>query len=271
MTAALALVALAALGAALVADLRRRRCAVLVAQAGHELRGPLFAARLGLHGLEGGARVAAIDLELRRASLALDDLTAAPQGRRAPERVAAVELGALLGEAGGAWHALAAARGVTLEVEPPTGPVMVRADRLRLAQACGNLVANAIEHGGGAVHVRTRTAGTQRARIEVTDSGPGLPAPIAELVSAARRRHTRHGHGLALAAGIAERHGGRLTTAPSPRGARLVLELPSAAPSERPGRRRRLIRLRPIEAAARREPVDAVAPVEGVQPDPAVR
>jgi len=258
MSAALGLLTLAAVAAAVAAEVRRRRCLVLVAQAGHELRGPLFAARLGLHGLASGeaggagARVAAIDLELRRASLALDDLAAAPRGRRVAEQAAAVELGALLGEAGGAWHTLAAARGVMLVVEPPLGPVTVRADRLRLVQACGNLVANAIEHGGGAVHVRTRTAGAGRARIEVTDSGPGLPAPIGELVSAARRRHTRRGHGLALAAGIAERHGGRLTTAPSPRGARLVLELPcAAAPADGSGRRRRRSRPGPAAEAPR--------------------
>ena len=32
-------------------------------------------------------------------------------------------------------------------------PVSVWGDRLRLAQALGNLIANAIEHGGGAVEV----------------------------------------------------------------------------------------------------------------------
>ena len=49
----------------------RRRCLSLVAQASHELRGPLQAALLGLHGIEApgaGARLAAIELELRRRS-----------------------------------------------------------------------------------------------------------------------------------------------------------------------------------------------------------
>jgi signal transduction histidine kinase len=223
-----------------------RRCLALVAQASHELRGPLCAARLGLHGLAGdgdgavAARIAAIDLELRRAALALEDLAAAPRGRRACERVRAVELGELLREAAEAWRALAVERGVALDVEPPPGPVVVRADRLRLAQACGNLVANAIEHGGGAVRVRARTAPAGgRARIEVSDTGPGLPAPVPVLVASARGRRARRGHGLALAAGIAERHGGRLASAPSARGARLVLELPCAAPAEHPRRWRR--------------------------------
>ena len=67
-----------------------------------------------------------------------------------------------------------------------------------------------------------------RARIEVTDAGPGSALAGPELLTAARGRRSPRGHGLALAAGIAERHGGRLTTAPSPRGARLVLELPCA-------------------------------------------
>ncbi len=106
-------------------------------------------------------------------------------------------------------------------------------DRIRILQACGNLVANAIEHGGGEVRVRLRADGGA-ARIEVTDAGPGLPSPVAELLSAARGRRSSRGHGLALAAGIAERHGGRLTSAPSPRGARVVLELPCAGAEPRP-------------------------------------
>jgi K+-sensing histidine kinase KdpD len=35
-----------------------------------------------------------------------------------------------------------------------------------------------------------------------------------------------HGHGLPVAASVAAAHGGRLLSAPSERGARLVLELP---------------------------------------------
>ena len=218
----------------------RRRCLMLVAQASHELRGPLQSAQLGLHGLGGPgdrARVAAIDLELRRAALALEDLSAAVRGRRPSRPSGEVELGALLAEAAAAWEGLALARGATLVLEPPAAPAVVRVDPLRLAQACANLVSNAIEHGGGPVHVRARTVSGGCARIEVTDGGPGLPAPISDLLAAARGRRDRRGHGLAIAAGIAARSGGRLTTAPSPRGARLVLELPIA--DARPAARRR--------------------------------
>ena len=77
-------------------------------------------------------------------------------------------------------------------------------------------------------------------RIEVSDEGPGLPAGI---VALAERREgaTRHGHGLAVAASVARRHGGRLAPAPSARGARIGLELPRARDRAVTRRRRALL------------------------------
>ena len=238
---------------------------MLAARAGHEVRGPLCTAQLALDGLERSARVEAIGLELQRAALALDDLTGSP--RR--DAVAALDVGEMLADAAPAWHALAAAHDVRLAVEP--GHARVLGDRLRLAQACGNLVANAIEHGaaldlsgdrdrltfaGGRVpcepplfggfvearlfgdnelepadprlvRVRSYTAGG-RVRIEVRDAGPGLPATVGDLLVAARGRRSARGHGLAIAAAVAESHGGRLASLPAARGAHLLLELPAA-------------------------------------------
>ena len=235
--------------AASALHLRGRRQLVRVARAGHEVRGPLCTAQLALDGLEPSARVEAIGLELRRATLALDDLS----GRRR-DAIAAVEIGRLLSDAEHVWRALAEAHGATLAVEP--GDALVRGDRLRLTQACANLVANAIEHGGAAikhdpatiehggaaacttrhdrarraaaVHVRSSTV-DGRVRIEVRDFGPGLPAPLDELVAAARGRRSPRGHGLAIAAAVAERHGGRLVSRPTAVGAHLVLDLPANA------------------------------------------
>jgi signal transduction histidine kinase len=193
-----------------------------LARASHEVRGPLCTAQLALEGLERSARVEAIGLELSRAALALDDL-ARPRRRDA---LAVVDVGALLADAADAWRALAEAHGVGLEVDPGGGRVL--GDRLRLAQACANLVANAIEHGGCLVRVRSSAAGG-RVRVEVQDAGPGLPAPVGELVAAARGRRSARGHGLAIVAAVAERHGGRLASLPASSGARLVLELPEAS------------------------------------------
>lgn len=200
-----------------------RRRSVLAARADHDVRGPLCTARLALEGLEPCARVAAIDLELRRAALALDDLGAARRGRRAAVSREPVDLGRLLAAAAPAWEALARHFGAAITV---AGDARVAGDPLRLAHACANLVVNAIEHGGGRVDVRV-TAEGGRAGVHVRDSGNGLPAPLPGLLAAARDRRTARGHGLAIAAGIAARHGGRLLEVPAPSGAHLLLDLPA--------------------------------------------
>jgi len=230
------------LTAALAACLfRAHHRLVLVARASHELRGPLTAVQLGLHALSGEpARVAAIDLELRRAGRVLEDLAAARAGERGRSGVELVDLAGLALAHEPTWRALAAAHGAELALEAPVvvlpyavaggdarAPTTVHADPLRVAQACANLVGNAAEHGGGTVRVRVRAVG-DIVRIEVVDDGPGLPASVSALTAAARLRRGRRGHGLAIAAAIAEHHGGRVSAAPSSEGARVMLEMPAA-------------------------------------------
>lgn len=232
-----------------------------MARACHELRGPLTAARLGLEpGLMVGqlpmGRLHAIDFELERATLALEDLSELWQRRgvrhrgrgRASVSGEPVDVAELLADSVEALRGAANARGVGLGLISG-GAAMVLGERLRLAQAVDNLIVNAIEHGGGMVEVRFRSVATS-VRIEVADDGPGLPAPVAEL--ARRRLRPRgwrrpipvRGHGLAIAGAIARAHGGRLAGAPSERGARLVLDLPLCAKAkpatvgEAPGRAR---------------------------------
>ncbi len=264
--------ALAGLGAAAVL-LARRTVAnrdEAVARILHELRGPVTAARLGLAlGARGGelsaARVRAVDLELKRASLALQDLGEVrrggapgrpgsgwerhrPRGARrgsarrpasarrrasarrpasARRRDAEFDVVELLSDSVEVWRAVAVARGARLEFNWRGAPAAVRGERVRIAQATGNLIHNAIEHGGGLIEVRAH-AGSDSVRVEVTDDGPGLPAPVADLARRPRAGRGLHGRGLAIACGIAEAHGGRIAAAPSRRGARLVLELPIA-------------------------------------------
>jgi signal transduction histidine kinase len=229
---------LATLGVAAAWRLVLARRMELVARACHELRGPLTAARLAVHAAERGvppqraregsrSLLSAIDLELDRAGLALADLAAAQRGARAGDRIETFALAPLLVDAAAAWRATAWTKGVRLRLEPPPQGVLLRGDRLRLAQACGNLLANAIEHGGGQVLLRAR-ASAHTVRIEVLDHGPGLPAPVAVLTRRPRGGRGPRGRGLAIAADVAARHGGRLASAPCERGARLVLELPTA-------------------------------------------
>ncbi len=220
-----------------------RRAAV--ARACHELRGPLTAARLGLSlGSETGqlppGRLRAIDVELGRAALALDDLAAIRRGGRGGaelRRVGRLDLRRLVGDSVEAWWPAAETQGTVLSGPGAGPPLVVEADRLRLAQAVGNLLANAIEHGGDRVEVRVGRRG-DRVRVEVADDGRGLPAPVAELSRRGRQVRGAHGHGLGIAAAVAEAHRGRLAAAPAQVGARLVLELPAADPSGRPSSHR---------------------------------
>jgi len=222
--------ALLAMGLAALSIVRLRAREELVARACHELRSPLTAARLAVHALGEQALgtprpLAMLDLELRRAGLALDDLDAAREGRRARDRAEILEAHELVEAVLASWTPFARASGARLGVEPIARGLALRGDRLRLAQALGNLVGNALEHGASPIVVRARaTAGA--VRFEVDDAGPGLPEPVAALAARPRAGRGRRGRGLAIASAIAARHGGRLAAAPAPRGARLALELP---------------------------------------------
>jgi signal transduction histidine kinase len=203
-----------------------------VAHACHELRGPITAARLGLQlGARTGElspeQLRAIDQELGRAGLALEDLTLARGRPRRLRRVDRVDVGDLLCDSVEALRPAAQARQASLRIVSRGPAAQVWGDRLRLAQVTGNLIANAVEHGGRVIDIHRITDG-DRVRIEVIDDGPGLRAPFPELARRARRRDGRRGHGLAIAAAIASEHHGDLSAVPSDRGARIVLELPRA-------------------------------------------
>ena len=220
------LVAAAAVAVAALAWRELGRGRELVARACHELRGPLTAAHLALHASDGpGARLAAIDLELKRAGLALDDLAAARNGRQAADRAEIVDVGELLAYQAATWEAIAPVFGCELRIGAVAPDVLVRADRVRLAQAVGNLVANALEHGAGTIEVSARAAPAACASRSPTRAAacprrsPISPAAPAAAVGVA-------GRGLAIATEIVGRHGGRIVSAPSASGARLAIELP---------------------------------------------
>jgi signal transduction histidine kinase len=149
-----------------VVALRLRRRLELVARAEHELRGPLTAFGLVLARVDAPA----LDAELERAKTALGDLTAARRGRRAAARPRAVDLRRLVQSSSAAWGA---------RVDWRAGPARVVADEGRLAQALGNLLANAAEHGDGAVTVRAQRSGS-RVAVRVVNPERGRGLSIAE-------------------------------------------------------------------------------------------
>lgn len=217
------LAAVAGWGLAVVLLVELRRRGGLVADGAHELRGPLTAISLGLEALRrqpaARRRVEALTTELCRMEVAAEDVAAAGRGRRAPGRQDQVALRQLVERSGEAWQAAAERRGGRIAFDwPARGGASVRADSRRLAQAFGNLLANAIEHGGGEVVVRGRP-GNGTIRVEVEDRG------------GARSDRRAGGRGLSIAARALEQAGGRLAAFERDGGGRVaVAELPADRP-----------------------------------------
>lgn len=72
---------------------------------------------------------------------------------------------------------------VKVMFEPPSGPVLVSADRDRLAQVFDNLLSNAVKFSPreGTVTVEL-DPGTERHAIRITDQGPGIPAEFQDRI-----------------------------------------------------------------------------------------
>jgi signal transduction histidine kinase len=211
-----------------------------VADASHELRTPLAILRteleLALRGerrrddLEAAVRSAA-DETIRLSELAesLLVIARADQGRL-PIRLADLHADDLLETLAHRFGPRARADGRTVRAVPAPG-VQLSGDGQRLEQALGNMVENALRHGGGPVTLSARTVDSC-VELHVRDAGPGFPdefLPIAfERFSRADEGRTGGGTGLGLAitAAIAGAHGGRAHAANRSRGADVWLELP---------------------------------------------
>jgi signal transduction histidine kinase len=215
------------LGATLNEMLARLEAAIerergFVAEAGHELRTPLALLRAELDfALHHAASEEELRVALREASIETDrlvqlagDLLLIASSDRGKlqlreERVSARELLESV-ENRFAWRAQEAGR--PLELDAPA-ELAFTGDRLRLEQALGNLVENALRHGEGAVRVEARPVDGQ-VELHVRDEGAGLPAEFAprafQRFSRADESRTSGGAGLGLAIvdAIAEAHGG---------------------------------------------------------------
>ncbi len=210
---------------AMLASLERAREAEqrFVGDASHELRTPLTALKGNLayatrHGADPEV-LADIEADAARLGLLLDDLLAlAREDAAAPARGEPVDLLEVAREA--------AADDVTGE-----RPVTVRGERPALERALGNLVRNARTHGQGRVAIGVERVG-DRARLTVSDEGPGLTPEQAERAFDRFWRGPNGGSGLGLAIvkAIAERHGGGVSVA----GSRFVIDLPASQDSLKP-------------------------------------
>ncbi|MBA2440013.1 MAG: HAMP domain-containing histidine kinase [Thermoleophilaceae bacterium] len=167
------------------------------------------------------------------AQLAEDLLViACSEGGRLPVRLAPVDAAELLGDVRARYERRADEEGRELNVSATEG-LELTVDPLRLEQALGNIVDNALRHGEGTVHIAAREHdGT--VELRVSDEGAGFPEDFLghafERFTRADAARTRGGSGLGLAIveAIARAHGGRAGARNGSKGAEVWVELPDA-------------------------------------------
>jgi CheY-like chemotaxis protein len=148
---------------------------------------------------------------------------------------------------------LAASANIRIRTEVPQFDGHALADRQRLKQALMNLLSNAIKYNreGGDVTVSCGAAPGGRVRIEVADTGPGIPAEMMdrlflpfERLGAERTPVEGTGIGLSISKRLIELMGGEIgAESQIGRGSTFWVELePAEAPEER------------VEQAAERAP-----------------
>ena len=130
------------------------------------------------------------------------------------------------------------AREKHVELEEHIGSVPeIIGDPVKLSWVISNLLGNALRYtpAGGTIQVSAR--GTEHAtRLEVTDSGPGIPADMKDYIF---ERFVQYGSdgfekgsaglGLSIVKEIVEAHGGRIfVESANSHGARFIVEIPAA-------------------------------------------
>jgi signal transduction histidine kinase/HAMP domain-containing protein len=222
----------------------------LVATVAHEFRTPLTSLHMAIHLL---AEEAAGPLAERQADLLaaarqdcerlqgivddILDLSRIQAGRVELHREP-VDAGALVAQAAADARPEAERAGILLEVEGAADPVPVLADAERVRLVLANLLGNAIRHtpAGGRIALRA-SGGPEGARLEVRDTGSGIPRQYRERifdrffqVPGAKRGGV--GLGLYLSREIARAHGGELGVESEPgQGSTFWLTLPATPPA----------------------------------------
>lgn len=228
------------------ADTRQRD---FVANVSHDLRTPLTTVRGFAQALvDGTARTEdqrrlaaeAIDAASERMAGLVESLLELARlegrGTAGALKLEAEPLAPLLAASAAAARGAAQAAGVDVSVDCPAD-LSVRADRVWLGRAFGNVLDNALRFSprGATVQVRATRPAPALVDITVEDRGPGIAAEDLARVferfyrGDPARRAGGSGLGLAIAKEIAEAHGGSIAIhSGEGAGTRVVISLPAA-------------------------------------------
>jgi two-component system, OmpR family, sensor kinase len=198
-----------------------------VADASHELRTPLAIVRTELElALAAGrspeelrAALASAAEETDRLTQLSEDLLTIAQTERGelPLRLERLSLGDVLEGVGRRFARRAEVGRRKIEISASPSLVIV-ADRLRLGQAVGSMVDNALRYSDGKIELRA-SGGERWVEIHVLDQGGGFPAEFIGRAferfsrAAASNRDGGSGLGLAIVQTVARAHGGEAQVA----------------------------------------------------------
>ncbi|WP_324192889.1 sensor histidine kinase [Nocardia transvalensis] len=221
-----------------------------VADASHELRTPLTTIKGFAELYRQGALadpelfMDRIERESNRMSLLVEDLLMlARLDAQRPVEQRPVDLLALASDAVHNARAVDAAqrpdgpeRPIDLEIRPGSGTVEILGDEARLRQVLANLINNALIHTPPSAAVTVRlTPAEHEVRLEVADTGPGLPPDQAERIferfyrtdTSRSRDSGGTGLGLSIVQALVAAHGGTVTVASTPgKGTTFTVRLP---------------------------------------------
>ncbi|HEX5137105.1 MAG TPA: ATP-binding protein [Planctomycetota bacterium] len=206
-------------------------------QVAHEIKNPLTPIKLTVQNLLAAYRedpdVFAAEFE-RGGRLILDQIDALQRIAGAfhayatfpTKQTRPVDVGALVRDVGDLY---AAAGGSAVQVEAPSPPLIVRADRDELRRALINLVTNARQ--AGAMHVLLRAVREDGlARIDVLDDGAGIPPELHDRIfdPAFTTKAAGAGLGLPIVKRIVTDYQGHIEVESAPgRGTRFTIRLPA--------------------------------------------
>lgn len=226
--------------AALMRAQQRASVALVAAVVAHEMKNVLMILEVSHQYVqhaasEQKAEIAQAMSNITEAVGRLTDLTAELlQRARPPEQrdEELFDLGDVVRRCARLAELFARERSCAIEVDAPAG-LRLRGQSREVEQAVLNLIMNAIDAAGdrsGRVDIALERSG-DRARLSVSDNGPGVPEELREHVFDAfftTKGESGSGLGLAVVRDVVRRHGGDARSVPIATGARFEIELPLA-------------------------------------------